>query len=45
VYIIEPNANPCIAKVDEAAQAASKVGISYEQLIKKIVMMALARRR
>jgi len=40
VYIIEPNANPCIAKIDEAAQSALKIGISYEQLIKKIVMLA-----
>lgn len=41
VYIIEPNANPCIAKIDEVAQSAMKVGVSYEQLIKKIVMLAL----
>lgn len=40
VYIIEPNANPCIAKIDEVAQAALKAGTSYEQLIKKIVMLA-----
>ena len=40
VYIIEPNANPCIAKIDEVAQSAMKVGIQYEQLIKKIVMLA-----
>jgi D-alanine-D-alanine ligase len=41
VYIIEPNANPCIAKIDEVAQSAMKIGISYEQLIKKIVRLAL----
>jgi len=41
VYIIEPNANPCIAKIDEVAQAALKVGIDYNQLIKKIVMLAI----
>jgi len=40
VYIIEPNANPCIAKIDEVALSAEKVGISYNQLIKKIVMLA-----
>lgn len=40
VYIIEPNANPCIAKIDEVAQSAMKVGIGYDQLIKKIVMLA-----
>jgi len=42
VYIIEPNANPCIARVDEVAQSAMKAGIGYEQLIKKIVMLAFA---
>ncbi|MDP8212497.1 MAG: ATP-grasp domain-containing protein, partial [Candidatus Zapsychrus exili] len=26
VYIIEPNANPCIAKIDEVAQSAEKIG-------------------
>lgn len=41
VYIIEPNANPCIAKIDEVAQSAAKVGVSYEQLINKIVKLAL----
>ncbi|MCA9405287.1 MAG: hypothetical protein KC684_02030 [Candidatus Omnitrophica bacterium] len=43
VYIIEPNANPCIAKVDEVAQAALKKDISYNQLIDKIVRLALQR--
>jgi len=41
VYFIEPNANPCIARCDEVAQSAEKVGISYEKLISKIVMLAL----
>jgi len=41
VYIIEPNANPCIAKIDEVAQSAEKVGIHYNQLIKKIVNLAI----
>ena len=44
VYIIEANANPCIAKIDEVAQSAMKVGISYEQLIKKIVLLAFHKR-
>ena len=41
VFIIEPNANPCIAKIDEVAQSAQKVGMGYPQLIKKIVELAL----
>ena len=45
VYIIEPNANPCIAKIDEVAQSAMKVGISYDQLIKKIVMLAFRKNK
>lgn len=45
VYIIEPNANPCIARIDEVAQSAVKMGIGYEQLIKKIVMLAFQRQR
>jgi len=42
VYIIEPNANPCIAKIDEVAQSAEKQGISYDVLIKKVVNLALS---
>jgi len=45
VYIIEPNANPCIAKIDEVAQSAAKIGISYNQLIRKIVMIPLTYER
>ncbi|HPB68199.1 MAG TPA: hypothetical protein PLT76_07100 [Candidatus Omnitrophota bacterium] len=41
VYFIEPNANPCIARIDEVAQSAEKVGISYNRLIRKIISMAL----
>ncbi len=42
VYIIEPNANPCLARIDEMAQSAEKLNIPYPQLIKKIVNLALA---
>ena len=45
VYIIEPNANPCLARCDEVAQAAEKVGINYNQLINKLVNLALQRKR
>ena len=43
VYIIEANANPCIARIDEVAQSAAKVGISYNQLIKTIIGLAFQR--
>lgn len=45
VYVIEPNVNPCIAKDDELAQSAMKVGISYPSLIRKLVNQALRRKR
>ncbi len=41
IYFIEPNANPCIARIDEMAQAAQKEGIDYNHLIRRIVNMAL----
>ena len=43
VYVIEPNANPCIAKGDELAQSALKAGISYPSLIRKVVNQAMRR--
>lgn len=44
VYIIEANANPCLARCDEVAQSAEKAGISYNQLIKKIISLSLKRK-
>ncbi len=43
VYILEANANPCLAKIDEMAQSAAKMNILYNQLIKKIITLALQR--
>jgi D-alanine-D-alanine ligase len=43
VYVIEPNVNPCLARDDELAQSASKVGIPYAALIRMIVRQALRR--
>ena len=44
VYVIEPNANPNIAKDDELAQSAMKAGISYKSLMRKVVNQALRRK-
>ncbi len=41
MYIIEPNANPCIARIDELAQAALQAGISYDSLIQQILEQAI----
>ncbi|MFH2138664.1 MAG: hypothetical protein ABII88_09165 [Candidatus Omnitrophota bacterium] len=43
VYILEANANPCLAKDDEVGQSAEKAGISYNKLIEKIVNLAFNR--
>jgi D-alanine-D-alanine ligase len=41
VYVIEPNVNPNIARDDEVAQSADKVGISYPALIRMLVRQAI----
>ena len=43
IYILEPNANPCIARCDEVAQSAEKIGIHYNELIQKIISLAFQR--
>ncbi len=45
VYVIEPNANPCIARIDEVAQSAEKIGLSYNELIRKLIALAFQRGR
>ncbi|MDD5070376.1 MAG: ATP-grasp domain-containing protein [Candidatus Omnitrophica bacterium] len=41
IYIIEANANPCLARYDELGQSAEKAGITYPKLIQKIINLAL----
>jgi D-alanine-D-alanine ligase len=41
IYVLEVNANPCLAKDDEIAQSAEKNDIPYNKLIQKIVSLAL----
>lgn len=43
VYIIEPNANPCLARYDELGQSAEKAGIPYNELIQKIINLGSQR--
>ena len=45
IYIIEANANPCLAQYDELAQSAEKAGVSYSKLIQKIINLGLIRNR
>ncbi|MDD5194759.1 MAG: ATP-grasp domain-containing protein [Candidatus Omnitrophica bacterium] len=42
VYILEVNANPCLAADDELAQSAEHDGIPYSKLIQKIIDLAIA---
>ncbi len=43
VYVIEANPNPWLSSMQEFAMAAKNAGLSYTQLIGKIVEMAMAR--
>jgi len=43
VYILEANANPCLARYEDFGQAAEKAGISYKELIQKIVLLGFER--
>jgi D-alanine-D-alanine ligase len=43
VYIIEANANPELARGEDFAASAEKDGISYEDLIGKIIQLAIQR--
>ncbi|MGH8482577.1 MAG: D-alanine--D-alanine ligase family protein [Nevskiaceae bacterium] len=45
VYVIEPNVNPNIARDDEVAQSAAKVGITYPALIRMLVNQAIRQKR
>jgi len=43
IYMLEANPNPEIAEKEEFASAALAAGLSYRQLIQRIVSLALAR--
>jgi D-alanine-D-alanine ligase len=41
LFVVEANPNPQIARSEDFAEAAEKAGISYEQLIERIVRLGL----
>ena len=43
IYVLEVNANPCLAKDDEVAQSAGRRGISYNELIQNIINLSCKR--
>lgn len=45
VFLIEPNPNPDLGFGQEFAESAEKVGISYEQLIQKVLSLGLRYRK
>jgi len=45
VYILEVNANPCIANYEDFAMAAEKIGLTYNKLIRKLTDFALQRQK
>ena len=42
VYFLEANANPCLAKDEDFAQAAAQAGMDYDTLIQRVLDSALA---
>ncbi|MFH1479109.1 MAG: ATP-grasp domain-containing protein [Candidatus Omnitrophota bacterium] len=44
VYVLEANANPCIAKDEDFGQSAEKGGLSYPRLINKIIRLGFGRK-
>ena len=45
LYFLEANPNPDIARTEEFASAARKIGVEYPQLLQRIVEMGLTMRR
>jgi len=43
VYVLEANANPCLAKYEDFGLAAEKAGISYKDLIQEIILLGFKR--
>jgi len=43
VYILEANANPCLAKYEDFGQAAEKAGIPHKDLIQRIIFLGFER--
>jgi D-alanine-D-alanine ligase len=43
IFIIEANANPCIAKDEDFASSAKKAGYDYSELIQKIIDLSMKR--
>ena len=41
VYVLEANPNPDLALVDAFSESASSAGLSYDELIGKIVKLGL----
>jgi D-alanine-D-alanine ligase len=42
VYVLEANPNPNLSYGEDLAESAEKVGISYEQLIQRILSLGLS---
>ena len=44
MFVIEANATPDLARDEDFAESAAKAGISYPQLLQRILNLALAYR-
>jgi D-alanine-D-alanine ligase len=44
VFVLEANANPCLASPEDFAQSAAAVGLDYAALLMRLVKLGLAYR-
>ena len=42
VFVLEANANPCLAEAEDFSQSALSAGIGYPELLKRIIALGLA---
>jgi D-alanine-D-alanine ligase len=41
VFVLEANANPCLAEVEDFAQSALSAGIGYPQLLQRLLQLGI----
>jgi D-alanine-D-alanine ligase len=41
VFVLEANANPCLAAAEDFAQSALSAGIGYPQLLQRILQLGI----
>jgi D-alanine-D-alanine ligase-like ATP-grasp enzyme len=42
VFVLEANANPCLAQAEDFSQSALSAGIGYQDLLARIIALGLS---